>query len=281
MPYKPPTQPLRQPSRSERFRQRTAQQRTAASGRPQFAGRQEFERAEAYNRAQSVNPLGGSAYTDQLNAYLASLPQTPGENAYPAGGPGGGRGGGGRGGPNPAQIRAMADELFRMNTGPYDQMRAQANAYNPDFNAMTQQYSQLARGIESERAAEVRQRLDALAGFGNRLQAEAGAGTAGALRDLGAQGVNAQQYMQMAAQANAGTTGMLANQGQYLGQLNAQGANSLADYLRSSGLISQGGEATLANNRGQLLNQLAVQQAQEQQRLDQARREFMLQYGVV
>jgi hypothetical protein len=101
------------------------------------------------------------------------------------------------------------------------------------------------------------------------------------LRDLGAQGVNAQQYMQMAAQANAGTTGMLANQGQYLGQLNAQGANSLADYLRSSGLISQGGEATLANNRGQLLNQLAVQQAQEQQRLDQARREFMLQYGVV
>jgi hypothetical protein len=189
----------------------------------------------------------------------------------------------------------MADELFKFNAGPYDLMRQnvgnqrnQANAYNPNFAAMEADFNKRQRGFDAERAKAVEARLSALAGFGAQLAGTHAGAMQGALRDLASQGVNVNQYVDQANQIAGERTANLANQGGYMGQLNASAANQAADYQRGAGLIRQGGEATLANNRGSLLNQLAqqeaqigLQQAQAQQANDQARREFMLKYGVL
>ena len=213
------------------------------------------------------------------------------------GGKGGGGGGGG-GGVNPAQVRQAADETFAFNEAPYwqmqaavDQQRGQANAYNPDFDAMAQQYQQRAGQIDQDRQAAIAQRLAGVGALGSQLAGQQGTAMAGALRDLGAQGaggVPMDRYVQQANQMGAERAGALTNQGAYMTALNAAGANNQADFLNSSNLITQGGQANLANNRGTLLNQLAQQQAQislqgaqARQANDQAKREFLLKYGVV
>jgi hypothetical protein len=240
-------------------------------------------------------------YYTNLLGNSVEPPQTPGENTNLTGinqqnrsSSGRGRGGGGRAGPTPDQIRSLANELFVFNQDPYNQMRAatqgqrdQTNAYNPNFAGMEQDY--LARGqqIDTSRAAAIKTQLDQLAGFGRDLATQQGQGLATGLRDLASQGFNSQPLQDQAAQQAGQRTGFLGAQGQYIGQLGASAANDAADYQRSMGLIRQGGEATLANNRGQLLNQLqqqdaqtALQQAQAQQSLEQAKRQFMIQNGI-
>lgn len=254
---------------------------------------------------QTGTPLAGNTNQTLLNAFLASLPQpgqTPGENAN-LGGVGGGRGGGGGGrgggggaaGPTPAQIRAAADQTFQFNAAPYDLMRqqvgnqrTQAQGYNPDFAGMQNTYNQGLQNIDQARAQAVAQRLQQLVGFGQQLAGTQTGAMQGALRDLSAQGVAPGRYLDQSNQIAGDRTAMLANQGQYMGQLNASAANQLAGDQAAGGLIRQGGEATLANNRGTLMNSLAqqdaqigLQQAQAQQANDQARREFMLKYGVL
>jgi len=233
----------------------------------------------------------------QKLAGLVQPPQTPGEdnNFSPLGGDGGaGGGGGGGGGANPGKIRAVADELFKLDESPYWMMQAglnnqrqQAAAYNPDFAGMESTFNTGLQGREQARAADVAQRLQALAGFGGQLASAQGNAMQGALGDLAAQGVDPSQYISQANQIAGERTAGLANQGQYMGQLNASAANAAAGYGNAAGLIRQGGEATLANNRGVLNNQLDQQAAQIQMQAakdrlanNQARREFMLRYGV-
>jgi len=241
-------------------------------------------------------------YVNQLSQMMQPA-QTPGENAN-LGGVGGGRGGGGGGrggggggggGPDPAQIRALAGELYNFNAAPYDLMRqqvtnqrTQAEGYNPDFAGMQNTYNQGLANIDQMRAASVAARLNDLVGFGRQLGEQATGQMRGALRDLSAQGVAPNQYMDQATAQVGDRTAMLANQGQYMGQLNASAANQMAQDQSLGGLIRQVGEANLANNRGTLMNQLAqqdaqigLQQAQAQQQNEQARREFMLKYGVI
>jgi len=210
------------------------------------------------------------------------------------GGGGRGGGGGGGGGPSPEQVRAWADELYGFNAQPYGQMRsdveaqkAQAMGYNPDFAGMQAGYDQRLAKAEQDRSAQVSQRLQELVGVGQQLAGQQGTALQGALRDLSAQGVNPSGYIDQANRMGAERTQGLSNQAGYMGQLNAAGANSAADYARSGGLIRQGGEATLANNRGQMMNtlqqslsQIGLQEAQARQANDQARREFLIRYGV-
>ena len=207
---------------------------------------------------------------------------------------GGGRGGGGGGGPSPEQVRAWAGELFNVDSRPYymrqqaiNNQIAQANAYNPDFAGMQKQYDQRLQANETDRAAQVKQRLQALADLGQRLAGQQGQVFQGAMADLTAQGINPNAYVNQASQMAAERTAGLSNQGQYMGQLDALAAQGLNDYRNAGGLVTQGAQANLANNRGVLLNQLAQQTAQvqadsarEQQAMNQARREFLIKYGV-
>jgi hypothetical protein len=211
------------------------------------------------------------------------------------GGSGSSGGGGGRAaGPNPAQVQAIANQAYAFNAQPYDLMRqqvgnqrTQAQGYNPDFAGMQNTYNQGLQGIDQARAQAVTQRLQELVGFGQQLGQQQTSQMRGALGDLAAQGAAPGRYLDQASQMAGDRTAMLANQGQYLGQLNASAANQMAQDQSLGGLIRQGGEANLANNRGTLMNQLAQQeaqiglhQAQAQQQNDQARREFLLKYGV-
>lgn len=207
---------------------------------------------------------------------------------------GGGGGGGGGGGPSPEQVRAWAGELFNVDSRPYymrqqaiNNQIAQANAYNPDFAGMQRQYEGRLQANETDRAAQVKQRLQALAGLGQQLAGQQGQVFQGAMRDLTAQGINPNAYASQASQMAAERTAGLSNQAQYMGQLDALAAQGLNDYRNAGGLVTQGAQANLANNRGLLLNQLAQQTAQvqadsarEQQAMNQARREFLIKYGV-
>lgn len=206
-----------------------------------------------------------------------------------------GRGGGRAAGPTPEQVKAAANEVFNFNAGPYDLMRqqvgnqrGQVQGYNPNFAQTGQDFTNRMQKIDQERAANVQRRLQEMATFGQTLAAQQGTAMQGALRDLTAQGINVQPYINQANQLGADRTGALANQQNYMGQLDLANANAVSDYSRASGLITQGAEANLANNRGAVLNQLAqqeaqigLQQAQAQQQNEQARREFMLKYGVL
>jgi hypothetical protein len=212
---------------------------------------------------------------------------------------GGGRGGGGGGGgapagPTPEQVRQWASELYSFNAAPYDQMRAnvegqrqQALGYNPDFAGMQAGYEQRLNANEADRANMVKQRLQNLVNMGGQLAAQQGTALSGAVRDLTAQGINPSTYVDQANRMGAERTGALANQTQYQGQLDVNAAQQLADFRNAGNLVRQGGEASLANNRGTLLNTLqqnasniGLQQAQAQQANDQARREFLIKYGV-
>jgi hypothetical protein len=191
------------------------------------------------------------------------------------------------------EIRALAAESFNFNAAPYDAMRAvigtqrdQANAYNPDFAAMEAEYATRIAGYDAERAAAVSSRLGEVEQLGQRLGAQQGNVMSAALRDMGAQGmVNPDQYINAATQAGADRIGMLGNQTSFMGQLNAMGASNAADALRTSGLVTQGAQGTLANNRGTLLNTLGqreadigIQQAEQQQATDRAKAEFIANF---
>lgn len=251
---------------------------------------------------QGYNPpnMGPSGPTDiwkagQLGAPTPGgmpMPETPGNLANRSGS-GGGMGGGG--GPNPASVRAAADATFKLDESPYWMMQAainnrvaQANAYSPDFAAMEAEYRRRLQGIDASRAQAVTDRLGQIQTFGRGLNDQANASMAGGLRDLQAQGVNVDNYMRQATQMGNERNTALGNTGSYLGMLNASAANQLADYLGGAGMIRQGAEAGLANSRGALLNQLAgetanvqLQAAQGRLANDQAKREFLLRYGVV
>ena len=253
------------------------------------------------------NASQGNTYqtqAQQLSDALSRLPAPAGgDSANPyytssSGGSSGGRrsggGGGGGGGVNKAKIRAQADQLFKLNTQPYDQMRAglmgegiQANAYNPNFGAMASQYTTAAQNAEKARQAEVQQMMAQTNKLGGQLANQNATAMAGAFGDIQRSGGSVDPYMQRAMTLGSGVTGNLANQQSYANQLNQSAAGGLADALRTSGLITQGAQANLANNRGTLINQLTqqtaavgAQQAQAQQSLDQAKLEFLLKYGV-
>jgi hypothetical protein len=213
------------------------------------------------------------------------------------GGGGRGHGGGGGGapaGPTPEQVRQWASELYTFNAAPYDQMRAnvegqrqQALGYNPDFAGMQAGYDQRLNANEADRANMVKQRLQNLVTMGSQLAGQQGQALSGAVRDLTAQGINPSTYVDQANRMGAERTGALANQTQYQGQLDVNAAQQLADFRNAGNLVRQGGETSLANNRGTLLNTLqqnasniGLQQAQAQQANDQARREFLIKYGV-
>lgn len=225
-------------------------------------------------------------------------PQTPGENINPtgsgSGGRGGGGGGGGRAGPNAAQVKNIANQLFAFNRAPWLQQYAlndtqgkQLAAYNPDFAGMGRQYQQLATQAGNEYQSDVAARVHQLAQLRQQLGATQTAQMQGTMRDLSAQGFDPSQFAGQANAANAGLTQELGNQGAYMSALGGAQAGSTADALRLSGLMTQGGQATLANNRLVQQNQLAaqraqlaMQQAQAEQANNQAKTEFMLKYGV-
>jgi hypothetical protein len=231
-----------------------------------------------------------------LQEFLAGgYGQAPAPAAAPmrSGGGGGGGGGGGSAGMSPEELQALANSAYTFNAAPYDQMRAaiggqreQAMGYNPDFGAMQAEYTARAQQAEAARAQQVQQRLGDIGSLGSQLAGQQATALGGAAGDIGRAGGNVNAFMGQANQIAGDRVGTLGNQGQYLGQLNALSANSLADQLRASGLITQGGQATLANNRGSLLNQLganeadvARQQAEAQAAMDQNRAQFLAQYG--
>lgn len=277
-----------------------------------------------YNRPVVAPPSAQKA-ADKLYQTI-NYPQPP-PTVNPGGLMGGNTGGGGRsggggggGGPSPAEIQAMADQLFAFNADPYNQMRTgieqsyqfnpapyenmtgQANAYNPDFAAMETQARNSINTQGAARQAGIDERLNALQARIGQVGQTYGGQMQGALRDLAGQGIDVGNYMNqagnMGAQVAAGGANMLGLGGMMGEQATQNQANSL-NMLPS---IRMGGEANLANNRGQLLNQIAtqraeqelalnqqraqalgnvgIQQATAQQGLEQARREFLLKYGI-
>jgi len=184
--------------------------------------------------------------------------------------------------------------LYSFNAAPYDQQRAnvqgqigQAQGYNPDFAGMQSAYDQRLMATEADRGNVVKQRLQSLVDMGGQLAGQQGQAISGAVRDLSAQGINTQPYMQQANQIGGERTQALANQTGYQGAMDVNAAQQTADFRNAGNLTRLGGEASLANNRGTLLNTLqqnmtniGLQQSQAQQANDQARREFLIKYGV-
>ena len=259
---------------------------------------------EAMNRGRQAQALSNnerfwSAEPEQARASLAEFlgatggPPAPGPVPRLGGAGSGGGGGGGGGGMSLAEVQALADQAYAFDPAPYDQMRAaigtqreQANAYNPDFAAMADEYARRAQGAEAMRAQAVQQRLGDIGSLGQQLAGQQAGALSAASGDLTRAGANLTPFMNQANAIAGDRVGTLGNQGQYLGQLNALSANTLADQLRTSGLVTQGAQATLANNRGSLLNQLganeadiARQQAEAQAAMNQNRAQFLAQYG--
>jgi hypothetical protein len=271
--------------------------------KPPVTAANAFEARVANMRpAPPPSSLAGNAFQDQFDAINAFLQNAAGSRNFgpqgqnTSGSSRGGGGGGGGGSPlSAAKANQYANELYSFNPASYNQMHAdvanqrnQANAYNPDFGAMQQEYLQRNAAIDQQRNADIQQRMAGVGQLGNQLATQQGTALSGALRDLGNQGAPMQGLVDRTNQLGLNQAAALTNQGAFMGSLNAAGANQSADAARASGLISQGGQATLANNRGQLMNQLAsqdtqigLQQAQAQQAMEQQRREFLLKYGVV
>lgn len=238
----------------------------------------------------------GSAAQKAAAAATPTTPGGPGPGGPGGGGSGGrgGRGGGGRAGPSAAQVRAAADQTFGFNRAPwlqmYDLNNQQVNAvnkYNPDFAAMDRDFAKQNAAIGAQETNDVHARMAELSGLGRQISGDQASALQGALRDLGAQGANAQGYVQQALAQNAAPLQGLGNQGTYLAQQAANQQASSADYARGNALLTTGAKANLANNRNTQLAQLATsraatqqQQAQAEQANDQAKREFLLKYGV-
>lgn len=232
---------------------------------------------------------------------------------------GGGRaGGGGGGGPMVTQAdadslfafnadpyakwRAGIEEQYRFNPAPYEAQTAQANAYNPDFAAMEAEAVGRVNAGEQARQAEVQRRLEMIQSMTNQVGQGYATNMQGALRDLAGQGIDTGQYVNQASAAGANLAAGGANQLGLGGNLDRIAMQNQGDTIRGMGLVRQGGEANLANNRSTLLNQIAAQraagetamaqqragalgqvgvaEAQAQMSLEQAKREFMLKYGL-
>ena len=243
---------------------------------------------------------GPTYYTDRLRfmaevgkqAQAAANPQQPGTMFL--GNTGGSNRGGGRAGGNAAanagKIKAAAENLFRVDQAPYLLMtsavmdqRAQANAYNPNFNAIAQNANAMARPYADQAQQGVRQNIGQLGGLGAQLAGQQAGVVNQGTRDIQAGGGNIGAYMDMANQLAADRTSQLGNYGQYATAEGINSANAQRDFGNSLGLITAGGQANLANNRQLLLNQLAekqanikLQQAQAAQQAAQAKAQFLI-----
>jgi hypothetical protein len=174
--------------------------------------------------------------------------------------------------------------------------------YNPDFAGIQREYAGRMDTVENDRQASIKAAIDNHLGIAQQVANTYSGAMQGALRDLTAQGANVQPYLADASQRGATLVGQLGANTGYLNALNALGAQGTADTQRGLGLAVGGSAADLAANKGQALNQiglqrtqaeqalgtqrsqalsqLAIQQAQAQQALDQAKREFLLKYGI-
>lgn len=240
------------------------------------------------NQLASGN-IGPVAQATQNAANTAPFGPSGGRNN------GGGGGGGGSAGPNLAQVRGLADTLFTVNRAPYlqqidaiNRQREAANAYNPDFGAMQAQYNAANAQAEQQRQQALQQSQARLTGVGQTLAGQSTGAMQAGLRDLSAQGVNVNPYLQQVSSAVADRTGMLSNQAQYLGQLDQAALERNAGYQQMGNQLTLGAQGQLANNRGTLLNQLGqnqsqieLQAAQAQAAQDQAKQAFLLKYGMV
>jgi hypothetical protein len=197
-----------------------------------------------------------------------------------SGGGGRGYGGGGGGGINKAAVKAQAESLFKYDPSILGGVRDQANAYNPDIAGMTTQAQQAMRGFNDQRAQQAAAIMQQMAGLSGQVVQNNSAAMQTALRDLAGRGINVDPYLQSATQGQNLATQSLANQTGFMGQLNMLGNQNLQDQLGGAELVGQGAQGNLAGNRQLLLNQIAQQEAQQKQQLNQAKTEFLLKYGI-